>query len=127
MLARSELPSVLIQPITMSLLRTLVTPKDDIPTELPLRIRSLLVSIQQRYPDVLQNAFDKTLTSDPEKKDVLEQALLSLPVDLPGPSAQKLDSIVGSMNAEANVRIIAVRELFEKLQSGNSEETVSDS
>ncbi|KAK7688534.1 hypothetical protein QCA50_008072 [Cerrena zonata] len=120
-----QLPSSLTQSITTSLLGTLVSPNEDASVELPLRIRSLLVHIQQRYPDVLQTVFNETLKTDPEKKDILEQALLSLSMDLPGSSGQKLDSIVGSMSAESTVRVIALRELFEKLKTGSLEEIAS--
>ena len=104
---------------------TLVSLKEDSSPELPLRIRSLLVHIQQRHPDVLQSAFDDMLQADPEKKDVLEQALLSLSVDLPGAPGQKLDSVVSSMSSESAVRVIAVRELFEKLKVDEVAEIVS--
>ena len=65
------------------------------------------------------------LQADPEKKDALEQALLSLSVDLPGAPGQKLDSVVSSMSSESAVRVIAVRELFEKLKVDEMAEIVS--
>lgn len=125
LVTHSELPTPLIQSITASLLSTLISHEGAASTELPLRIRSILVHIQQRYPDLLQKAFDETLQTDSEKKDALEQALLSLSMDLPGSSGQKIDSIVGSMSSESAVRAISVRELFEKLATGDVEDIVS--
>lgn len=139
LVTHSELPAILIRSLTVSLFKALVEQSS---TESHSKIRSLLVQVQQRHPDVLQNSYDDMLETDSDKKDVLEQALLSLSMvsiinsvscqwnsltadaqDLPG-TTKKLDSVVGSMNADSNVRIIAVRELYEKLKTGDSEEKV---
>lgn len=121
LVTHSELPAILIRSLTVSLFKALVEQSS---TESHSKIRSLLVQVQQRHPDVLQNSYDDMLETDSDKKDVLEQALLSLSMDLPG-TTKKLDSVVGSMNADSNVRIIAVRELYEKLKTGDSEEKAS--
>ena len=85
------------------------------------RARSVLVHMQQRHPATLQEVFGSVLqdTEYADKKDAVEQLLLSLSVALPGPNAAatvaELDMIVASTSADAPVRVIAVRQLYEKL------------
>ncbi|GJE92911.1 U3snoRNP10 and BP28CT domain-containing protein [Phanerochaete sordida] len=83
--------------------------------------RSLLVHIQQRHPETLQACFEAALKDAGENRDALEQLLISLSVDLSGgaEAAQDADMVVASTSADASVRVIAVRELYEKLEKGD--------
>jgi U3 small nucleolar RNA-associated protein 10 len=88
------------------------------------RCRALLVHVQQRHPDLLQACFQTALADSEGHKDVLEQLLISLSVELPGASRASsgrndADMIVASTSADAAVRVIAVRELYMKLSTSN--------
>ena len=85
------------------------------------RGRSLLVHVQQRHPELLQTCFEAALKDAGDSKDALEQLLISLSVELPSgtSSAKDADMVVASTSADAAVRVIAVRELYENLAKGD--------
>ncbi|KZT23010.1 hypothetical protein NEOLEDRAFT_1180414 [Neolentinus lepideus HHB14362 ss-1] len=82
--------------------------------------RCMLSLIQQRYPDVLQKTTGEIIAEGEDAKDAAEQLILSLSIaQVPAGSEQvgKLshDMIIGSSDADSNVRSIAVRNIFEAL------------
>lgn len=95
----------------------------------PARARSILVHIQQRHPAALQELFESMHDDDEfaEKKEAVEQLLLSLSVALPVPGTadadMEVDTIVASTSADAPVRVIAVRKLYETLLSSGLPES----
>lgn len=112
------IPQVIIRNLTDILIEQAAASDNDV-NALPLG-RSLLVHIQQRHPELLQAAFEAALAEPGDRKDTLEQLLISLSVDLPGvvtnPStAAETDMVVASTSAEAVVRVVAVRQLYEQL------------
>ena len=113
-----DVPHKLISDLATTLVERAVASEADA-TALA-RGRSLLVHIQQRYPEPLQGAFEIALKDPGDKKELLEQLLISLSVELPGVASDpgetsETDIVVASTSADATVRVIAVRELYERL------------
>ncbi|KIP06398.1 hypothetical protein PHLGIDRAFT_128310 [Phlebiopsis gigantea 11061_1 CR5-6] len=113
-----SIPQIIIRSLTDSLIEQ-ATASDSDRNTLPLG-RSLLIHIQQRHPELLQAAFEAALIDAGDSKDILEQLLISLSVDLNGVvtdsgTAAETDVVVASTSAEAVVRVVAVRQLYEQL------------
>ncbi|KAJ3530221.1 hypothetical protein NM688_g7742 [Phlebia brevispora] len=120
-----SLPLATIKELARALIQSHVESAEQEDQSGPAQARSILVHIQQRYPNALQGAFEAALNDEAygEKKEVLEQLLLSLSVALPTSEVVDadagLDSVVASMSADGPVRVVAVRQLYEKLASGD--------
>lgn len=97
------------------------------------RLRSLLVDIQQRYPKVWSRVYEEASAegnggSDREgdetdessrtsRKEILAKALVFLSM-VPTPLEQEdmdVDFVVGALDADANVRALAIKEMCVKL------------
>ncbi len=116
-----KLPPVMVESITASLIELLLG--EQAPDENTLaRGRSLLVHIQQRHPTVLNKAFEASLNKS-EKKEPIERFLLSFSMELPGyDKGKNLDMVVASTSADSTVRVLAIRELYDKLSSPSLED-----
>ncbi|KAF9451337.1 hypothetical protein P691DRAFT_663457 [Macrolepiota fuliginosa MF-IS2] len=79
--------------------------------------RSLLSTIQQRHPDAFQRAALAEQEEDEELKEAIDQLVLSLSLvsTTETQSKDKVDMVLASTNADANVRVIAVKELLSSL------------
>ncbi|EKM52689.1 uncharacterized protein PHACADRAFT_101069 [Phanerochaete carnosa HHB-10118-sp] len=115
-----SVPLSIVRDLANALIQQAVsTPEPD--ATVLARGRSLLVHVQQRHPELLQMYFEAALEDAGENKDALEQLLISLSVELPGGFAgtKEADMVVASTSADAAVRVIAVRELYEKFAKGD--------
>ena len=87
------------------------------------RARSLLVHLHQRHPQVLHHAFQDALADDKVDKSSAEQLLLSLSVQLPGSGKTagvgEEDLLFATMSADVSTRATALRDLYERMQSGD--------
>lgn len=126
-----SLPSPTVKDLALLLIRSHIggAEQPDQNETAPARARSILVHIQQRHPAALQEVFESMLEDAEfvEKKEAVEQLLLSLSVALPVSGAvdadMELDTIVASTSADAPVRVIAVRKLYETLLSSDLPES----
>lgn len=120
----------MVQDLSTDLIRLNIQPTERIDDgavadkHVSARARSVLVHIQQRFPAALEAAFEAVLNDSAEEKEAVEQLLLSLSVALPvsGSGDSKdgdLDSVVASTTADASVRAVAVRRLYEQLSSAD--------
>ena len=117
LLTLPKLPRALVQDLAGELIRLHITSLES-HEAVSARARSLLVHLQQRQPAALQTAFETVLNDSGEAREAVEQLLLSLSVALPeASSVENLDSVLASTTADSSVRAIAVRQLYEKLES----------
>ena len=122
-----SVPQIIVQDLTNALIAQSAAAQQDDGAVLS-RIRALLVHIQQRHPDLLQACFEVAILDAGENKNALEQLLISLSVELPGgaagtSNAKDTDMVIASTSADAAVRVIAVRELLEKMSSSDIAES----
>lgn len=118
-----KLPQVIVTDLTNELI-ALALDSDESDTGAFARGRSVLVHIQQRHPGALQESFEPALSNAGDRREILEQLLISLSVDIPGvpASAQAhsdTDMVVASTSADVAVRMIAVQKLQEQLREGS--------
>ncbi|KAI1789700.1 hypothetical protein LXA43DRAFT_1019967 [Ganoderma leucocontextum] len=106
-----------------SLLRRLV---DDDSAESSAAWRSLLSQLHQRQPKAVEAASQGIIEENEQHRDAIEQVLLSLTVPIAGgptADAETATLLVGSSNADANVRAKAVRDLVSRLADDSIPET----
>ncbi|EPQ56067.1 hypothetical protein GLOTRDRAFT_129071 [Gloeophyllum trabeum ATCC 11539] len=119
-LSSPEVPSAIVQRAARLLLGRVIDPESG--DENMSQYRRILSLIQQRYPLVLQKAAEETISEDEDAKEVVEQLILSLSmVQVSGGSGQvdepNQDMIIAASNADPSVRNIAVRNIYEMLDT----------
>ncbi|PCH43122.1 hypothetical protein WOLCODRAFT_121527 [Wolfiporia cocos MD-104 SS10] len=123
-LTSSQVPSVIIRRAATALLQRLIVGRDNA-DESQANARKILARLQQRYSRLLQQVCEVAAEGDENKRKMVEQVVLSL--SLNGSELrnhgekQDIDVVVASVNAEATVRAIAVRDLYDRLKSDNTD------
>lgn len=121
----SDLPSAIIRGIADALIHLSVQHNTEATTQ--ARCRSLLIHMQQRHPNILQKAFQTVLNHTEVDKDIIEQLILSLSVQIPEPTngtdiggqIGEVDLLLATINADSTVRASAVRTLHDRLAKGD--------
>ncbi|OBZ74951.1 U3 small nucleolar RNA-associated protein 10 [Grifola frondosa] len=115
----SEVPSVVLRHAASKLLQLLM---NDIAADSAesMVARRLLSQLHQRHLRVVQQICEDAVKDDDSRREIIEQLVLSLA--LPGTTSgdrQISDMIVASANADASIRVGAVRDLLKALASEN--------
>ncbi|PIL25975.1 hypothetical protein GSI_11729 [Ganoderma sinense ZZ0214-1] len=106
-----------------SLLRRLV---DEDLTDSFASWKSLLSQLHQRQPKAVQGASQSIIDENAAHRDAIEQVLLSLTMPIAAGSTADTETatlLVGSSNADVNVRAKAVRDLVSRLADDSVPET----
>ena len=108
-----SVPEAILNHLAMLLINVILS------AETSLKERQLLSMIQQRHPQVVQKVTQEIIEEDDDKKDAVEELIISLSttqaVSASTKDAASLDLIVSSTHADVNVRAIAVKKLIASL------------
>ncbi|RPD60690.1 hypothetical protein L227DRAFT_501246 [Lentinus tigrinus ALCF2SS1-6] len=87
-----------------------------------LELRSLLSQLHQRHPAAVHAASKAIIDEDEDKRNAVEQLVLSISLPVPGPSTGDSETttlLVGAASGDAAVRAKAVRDLVTRAADGN--------
>ncbi|KDR78387.1 hypothetical protein GALMADRAFT_245550 [Galerina marginata CBS 339.88] len=125
-IATSTTPFSVIEVISSSLLKIGVNSEGK--NQISLIARRLLSLIQQRHPELLQKAVE-SFGDDDSENGAVEQLIISLAtigyISDNMTSSKGNDMVINSANADARVRVIAVRELVKSI-AGKELSSVED-
>ncbi|KAI0712775.1 armadillo-type protein [Cerioporus squamosus] len=127
-LTSPALPPGTARSAAVSLMRQLT--EGDTAADSALELRSLLSQLHQRHPDAVQTASQAIIDEDGDKRDAVEQLVMSISMPVPGPSSGDSETttlLVGASSGDAAVRAKAVRDLLTRAADENLPESEKQS
>ncbi|KAG6866337.1 hypothetical protein C0991_005804 [Blastosporella zonata] len=123
LIATPRIPQVVIQRGALQLIRSVIA--EDASTETTVA-RRLLADIQQRHPAAFQESMDAVAQEENVEPETVDQLRISLTVvgkiDTDSRSADSIDMVLASTNADVKIRAAAVIDLLSRIsQTGISE------
>ncbi|KAI0270487.1 hypothetical protein BC834DRAFT_967272 [Gloeopeniophorella convolvens] len=86
----------------------------------------LLVSLQQRYPTLVQDASRTIIRENEDQQDVVEQLILSLSVKTSqGGNTLETDMVIASMDVNGEIRAAAVQNILHSLRKPSDPESTN--
>ncbi|KAH9837712.1 armadillo-type protein [Rhodofomes roseus] len=116
LLSYASLPEVITRHTTSALLQKVIAAEDPSAAD-ALNARRALSVLQLHHSRIVE-AVCREAVKEEDTREAVEQIVLALAMAVPGhlkASKADTDMIVASMNADANVRALAVKELCDKL------------